>query len=109
MKLHLLLTAVLSWFCFAALNAQEVEYKGVAYEVKGSSILLNGYTVTETLTLDDQRNIRNAYEARSKEFRAQKKAEKDKEKAIAKAERKADKARKKAEKDTQGKKKFGLF
>jgi regulator of protease activity HflC (stomatin/prohibitin superfamily) len=109
MKQHLLLTVAFSLFFFVALNAQEIEYKGNAYEVKGNSILLNGYNVTESLTLDDQRNIRNQYQERAKEFRAKKKAEKAEEKAIAKAEREQEKAQEKAEKQAQGKKKFVIF
>ncbi|WP_299777672.1 hypothetical protein [uncultured Formosa sp.] len=109
MKQKLLFTVAFSLFFIIAINAQKIEYKGNVYEVKGNSILLRGYNVTESLTLDDQRNIRNKYEANEKAFREAKKKNKTKDKAEAKAARKQSKKEKKAKNEAKEKKKFLIF
>ncbi|WP_159022424.1 hypothetical protein [Formosa sp. L2A11] len=105
MKQQLLLTVAFSLFFIVAINAQKIEYKGNVYEVKGNSILLKGYNVTESLTLDDQRNIRNEYKAKEKAFREADKNNKAKEKA----ERKQSKKERKATNVDKEKKKYLIF
>ncbi|WP_066222134.1 hypothetical protein [Formosa haliotis] len=109
MKQPLLLLFTFLFLLIAPLNAQEIEHKGNIYEVKGSSILLDGYDVTESLTIDDQREIRHKYEAREDEFRAIEKQKRKEEKAEEKEERKAIKEEKKAERKANKNKRFLIF
>ncbi|MFB9051758.1 hypothetical protein ACFFVB_01590 [Formosa undariae] len=106
---QLLLTFAFSLFLISALNAQEIEYKNNAYEVKGSSILLNGYDVTESITLDDQRAIFEAYAVKAEEFRIEKRRIRIQNKAIAKAYRKELRAEEKAERTSNNQKRFVIF
>lgn len=109
MKQQLLLAFTFT-MCFTLfLNAQEVEHEGHIYKIKGTSIILDGYDVTETLTLDDQREIRNEHAEKEKELRAHKKNKKAKDKAIAKAKRKQLKKEEKAKRKAKGEKKFLIF
>ena len=109
MKLQLLFSVAFSLFFLSALNAQEIEYKGSFYEVKASSILLEGYDVTKSLTTYDQRAIHNAYEAKADEFRAIRRSERAKNKAQAKLERQFEKEVNKAEREAEGEKRFVIF
>jgi membrane carboxypeptidase/penicillin-binding protein len=98
MKLWILLLFL--GFGFAA-NAQQVISNGVAYEVKGKAIFKDGVDVTETLSVEQQKEIKSTLDKKLKEAS---KAEK----AIKKAEKeakKAEKAQKRAEKDLKLKQK----
>ncbi|MHA7942706.1 hypothetical protein ACJOV8_006505 [Formosa sp. 3Alg 14/1] len=106
---QLLLTLMFSLFLISALNAQEIEYKNNVYEVKGSSILLHGYDVTESITLDDQRAIFEAYAIRAEEYRKEKRNKRIQNKAIAKAYRKELRAQEKAERMSNNEKRFVIF
>lgn len=100
-------------------SAQEVDYNGIKYEVKGDAIFKDGKDVTSTLSLEKQKEIKTilkktgvtameAAAAVEKEAIA-KKASKDAERAAEKIEKEqkdaekalkqAEKARKKAEKE----------
>jgi hypothetical protein len=89
--------------CFTA-KAQEVNYNGTTYKIKGKTILREGADVTTTLSAEDQTGVWNVF---NKE-KALIKERKVSEKAIKKAERdqkKAEKKQKKAEKELKGKQK----
>ncbi|MDW5290630.1 hypothetical protein [Formosa sp. PL04] len=109
MKQQLLLTFTFSICFISALNAQEIEHEGNIYEIKGSSIILDGYDVTESLTLDDQHEIRYEHSEKMEEFRINKKSKKTQNKAVAKAERRQLKEEEKAERKAKGEKKFLIF
>lgn len=83
-----------------SVSAQEVTLNGAIYSVKGDVVLKNGVDVTNTLSLEERLEVKEALnkqtEAIEKE-KALKKAEK-KQKAAEKKQKKAEKALKKKEK-----------
>ncbi|CDF80973.1 hypothetical protein BN863_32610 [Formosa agariphila KMM 3901] len=109
MKKPLLLAFAMSLCALTALNAQEIEYNNNVYEVKGTSILLNGYDITESLTLDDQKAIFREHEAKAGEFREMKRNERIQNRAIAKAYRKELKEEERAKRMTNNEKKYVFF
>ena len=99
------LLAVLLFLGFAiSLQAQEVNFNGATYKIKGKTILQEGADVTTTLSAEEQAGVWDA-------FNKQKALEKERaaaEKAIKKAEKeqkKAEKAQKKAEKELKARQK----
>lgn len=89
--------------CFTA-KAQEVNYKGTAYKIKGKTILREGSDVTTTLSSEDQTGVWEAFNKQN----ALNKEREISEKAIKKAEKdqkQAEKKQKKAEKELKGKQK----
>ena len=90
-------------FGFCA-NAQEIKVNGTTYEVKGKIILKDGVDVTNTLTIEQQNEIRSSLEKKLKVEKEAKKAEKAQNKAE-KAQKKAEKEQKRAEKALKKKEK----
>lgn len=91
-------------FMVAFANAQQVEYNGQSYKVKGEKIYLNKEDVTNNLSNEDQINIKNAFSQKvlanqkiKEANKAAKKAAKEQKRAERKA-KKAEKERRKAEK-----------
>jgi chromosome segregation ATPase len=85
-------------------QAQQVDYNGNTYKIKGKTILKDKEDVTNTLSVEDQTGI---FEALSKQ-KAIEAERKEAEKAIKKAEseqKKAEKKQKKAEKELKAKEK----
>src|SRR5690606_16848565 len=84
------------------INAQEVISNGTAYEVKGKAIFKDGVDVTQTLTVEQQKEITSALDKKLKAAKDAEKALKDAEKESKKAEKaqkQAEKSQKKAEKE----------
>ncbi len=105
--MKIILTLVFLALSFAV-NAQEVISNGTAYEVKGKAIYKNGVDITETLTAEEQKEIKTALEAKLKAAKEAEKAQKQAEKELKKAEKarkEAEKAQKKAEKELKQKQK----
>lgn len=78
------------------LSAQDILYNGQTYQVKGESIYIGPYEVTESLTFDAQKEIKaahrekiSAYRKRQKERRRQEKEERKLEKQEQKEAKKA--------------------
>ncbi|MCF7559875.1 hypothetical protein L3X39_04430 [Sabulilitoribacter multivorans] len=101
MKLFLLLVFI-SVGCLV--NAQEVSVNGAMYEVKKGQIFKGGLDVTETLSTEEQLQIREAFDreiarikAAEREEKRLKNAEKDQKRAE-KKQKKAEKALKQKEK-----------
>ncbi|MDO7170945.1 hypothetical protein [Mariniflexile sp. AS56] len=85
-------------------QAQEVSFKGVAYKIKGKTILQDGADVTSTLSVEEQSGV---WEAMNKQKALDDERE-EAEKAIKKAEneqKKAEKKQKKAEKELKAREK----
>lgn len=97
MKHPLLLLFILVSSIFSHLKAQDVDYKGKTYQVKGESIWLGSYDVTESLTFDDRVAIKEAYKIQESAYRKKMKARKQKDKAERKRRKQEQKAAKKAE------------
>lgn len=115
MKQQLLLFFIL--FCTVSfhINAQSITYKGKSYQVKGESIYMGSYDVTESLTLDDQREIKAAYAEQEDAIRQHEKALKQEDKAERKRKKQEAKVAKKAQRevqpetDSKASKKFLIF
>ncbi|MFD1161503.1 MULTISPECIES: hypothetical protein [Hwangdonia] len=86
------------------LNAQEVNFNGHTYTVKGKSILKKGTDVTSTLTVEEQQQIRAAFNKKRMLAKASEKKEKQIKKAK-KSQKIAEKKQKKAEKALKRKRK----
>ncbi len=86
------------------IQAQEVMHQGTTYKIKGKTILKEGVDVTNTLSMDEQTQIKEAF-AKQK---ALNKERSEAEKAIKKAEKeqkKAEKKQKQAEKELKARQK----
>ncbi|MDV7186774.1 hypothetical protein R3X25_05720 [Lutibacter sp. TH_r2] len=100
-KLKVIITTILL-FAFVIVQAQKVEYNGKNYMVKGTTIFIDKVDVTNTLSQEEQTNIKNRLSeqivAKNKlntATKAQRKAEKK--------QRKAEKKQKNAEKELKAK------
>ncbi|WP_372757367.1 hypothetical protein [Mariniflexile sp.] len=85
-------------------QAQEIDFNGTTYKIKGKTILKEGENVTTTLSAEEQTGIWEAFN-KQKALNEEREAA---EKAIKKAEKeqkKAEKALKKAEKEIKAKEK----
>ena len=106
------LLAVLLFLGFAiSLQAQEVNFNGATYKIKGKTILQEGADVTTTLSAEEQAGVWDAFnkqkaleKERAAAEKAIKKAEKEQKKAE-KEQKKAEKAQKKAEKELKARQK----
>ena len=85
-----------------ALNAQEVKFNGIEYEVKKETILKDGVDVTSTLTEEEKESIFVTLEREKGKIEEAKKSEKRLKKAE-KEQKNAEKKRKKAEKELKQK------
>lgn len=86
-------------------HSQEVVYKNTTYTVKKGLIFKGGYDVTNSLSIEDQNQIRSEFNKAVKEKEAEKKLKK-KEKEYKKAQKKqrsAEKKLKRVEKELQKK------
>ena len=102
-RFKLLITTVFLLF-FTFIQAQQVEYGGKSYEVKGDKIFLEKNDVTDKLSFDERNEIKNI---NSEQLLAERKI-KEAEKAQKKAEKKqkeAEKKQKKAENEIKQKEK----
>lgn len=96
---------VILMMCFGfIMHAQEINYNGTIYTVKGDSILKEGVDVTYKLSAEEQQQIKSAFnekklleKASEKKGKELKKAEK-KQKQAEKKQRKAEKALKQKQK-----------
>lgn len=99
------LITVLLFLGFAfGLQAQEVNFNGNTYKIKGKKILLEGTDVTTELSAENKTEIWTAFNKQEAVEKAQKEAEKAQKKAE-RAQKKAEKAQKKAEKELKAKQK----
>lgn len=80
------------------LSAQQIEFKGKKYQVKGDIILLDGVDVTNSFTTAQQITLQNKLKNKIILEKKIKKAEKAEKKAVSK-QKKAEKKQKHAEKD----------
>lgn len=112
MKPLSLLIILLSSSALFEVNAQEIVYEGKSYHVKGESIWIGNYDVTESLTLDAQKEIKEAHEAQAESYRKTQKMRRKQAREEEKLLREEKKAVKKAEKqspDQKDKKKTKKF
>lgn len=95
------LKLIISTFFFLVIvagYAQKIDFNGVTYFVKGNLIFVDKVDVTNTLSPEDQANIKNKLSEQLLAERRLKNAEKAQEKAE-KAQKKAENKQKKAEKE----------
>lgn len=92
-------------------NAQDVSFNGVKYEIKEDRIFKDSVDVTDTLSVEKQSEIRAAFDKKMAQIKATEetkkrleKAEKEQEKAE-KEQKRAEKKQKKAEKELKKRKK----
>lgn len=83
--------------CCIHLNAQEVNFNGAVYLVKGDTILKDGIDVTNTLNIEEQQSIRSTLEKIEEQEEVAEKKEKELKKAE-KEQKKAENKQKSAEK-----------
>ena len=101
MKNVKLFIAIVCLFMVTILNAQQIEYEGKEYRVKGEKIFLNGVEVTADLSADEQLVIKNKLKkkiALDKKIKSAEKAQKQAENKQKKAEKKQKQAEKELKK-----------
>lgn len=108
--MRFLLIVLFLGFSFVV-NAQEVSFNGVSYEIKNDRIFKAGLDVTETLSVEEKQDIRLAFDEKTAKLKeveeTQKrveKAEKEQENAE-KDQKRAEKKQKKAEKELKNRQK----
>lgn len=104
MRLIKLFITIIFLFGVTISQAQKIEYNGVNYVVKKNAIFMDGNDITNTLSLEEQVNIKNALSQKILTDKKLKEAEKAQKKAE-KAQKKAEKAQKKAENEIKKKEK----
>lgn len=102
MKIWVLTLVVLFGFLS---HAQEVVLKGITYKVKGDVILKDGTDVTNTLSLEEQQEIKTTLQKNNDILAETKKREKDLKKAE-KNQKAAEKKQKKSENELKKKEKL---
>jgi hypothetical protein len=88
---------VLFFGCYFIGQAQEIDINGTIYTVKKEAIFKNGMDVTETLTLEERKEIKANLEEKIRQEKAKEETEKKIEKAE-KEQKRAENKQKKAEK-----------
>ena len=105
MKLLKIYTTIICLVIAGFVHSQEVVYKNATYTVKKGLIYKGGYDVTNSLSLEDQNQIRSEFNKAVKQKEVEKRLEKQ-EKEYKKAEKKqrsAEKKLKRVEKELQRK------
>ena len=104
--MRFLITLLFIGFGFL-LSAQEVNVNGTTYDVKKEKIFKGDVDVTETLSVEERRQIRTAFNIKMSRIKETEETQKQIEKA-GKDQKKAEKRQKKAEKALKKRKKGAI-
>lgn len=109
MKSIKVLITIILLFGVTISQAQKIEYNGVNYVVKKNAIFMDGKDITNTLSLEEQVNIKNTLSQKiltDKKLKEAEKAQKKSEKKQKAAEKKQKKAENEIKKKEKAKKNY---